>query len=124
MIHPKKLGAVALKVADLSRSLEWYRQHLGFEKMYDVEGGIVIGKDEIEIVLSLTDNPNAKLADPCRDLCIHTIGFEVSEADLSEVRAEFPEDKEIVEMDHPKFKSYITEDPDGYCVELYCDKTT
>ena len=124
MIKAKKLGAVALKVADLDRSLDWYRKHFGFEKMYDVEGGITIGRDEVEIVLSPTDNPDAKLADPRNELCVHIIGFEVSEADLSKIKAEFHEDKEIVEIDHPKFKSYITEDADGYCVELYCDKTT
>lgn len=124
MIKAKKIGAVALKVSDQNNSLSWYNKHFGFEKLYDVEGGIVIGLDGVEIVLSPTDSPNAKLADPSKDLCIHTIGFEVSEADLLKIRAEFPEDKGIVKIDHPNFKSYIVEDVDGHCIELYCDKVT
>lgn len=118
------MNAVNLMVQDIDKSLEWYNTHFGFERMYDVEGGVLIGKDGVEIVLSPAGDPNAPLADPTTERCIHTIGFEVSVEDLVKVKTEFIEDKDIVEIDHSNFRSFITEDPDGYCVELYVEKTT
>ena len=32
------------------------------------------------------------------------------------------EDEDIVEIDHPKYKSFIVEDPDGHALELFVDK--
>ena len=122
MIKAIRLNSVNLLVQDLEKSLEWYNMHLGFERMYDVEGGVLIGRDGVEIVLSPAADPDAPLADPTIHRCIHTIGFEVSQEDLEKVKTEFAEDPDIVEIDHPRFKSFITEDPDGYCIELYVEK--
>ncbi len=35
MISPTNLAAVVLSVRDLQRSLGWYREKFGFEKLYD-----------------------------------------------------------------------------------------
>ena len=35
---------------------------------------------------------------------------------------EFADDTDIVEFDEPEFQSFITSDPDDYCVEIYYDK--
>ena len=48
--------------------------------------------------------------------------FEVSEDDLAKVRAEFPEDNDLVEVDHPKYRSVITEVPDDHAIELFVNK--
>ena len=123
MITPKKLNAVGIVVRDLERSLEWYRQKFGFEKLYDVSNGLVIGANGVDLWVAQADDPaHARRADHAHDICIRLIGFEVSEADLARVKAEFREDDDIVEIDHPRYKSCIIEDPDGHCIELYVDK--
>ena len=40
MIKPKKMNAVILAVRDIEKSLAWYKEHIGFERLYDVQGGI------------------------------------------------------------------------------------
>ena len=91
----------------------------------DVEGGVVIGADGVELVVSQVDNPaQARLVDHAKDVCVRLFAFEITKEDLARVKDEFPEDKDIVEIDHPKYKSYIIEDLDAHCIELYVDKTT
>jgi catechol-2,3-dioxygenase len=116
------LNAANLKVRDLNASLAWYREHFGFELQYEVEGGVLIAAGKIELVLSPHDDPDAPLADPLLVRCIHTLAFEIPEADFPKLREEFAEDTDLVEIDHPKFASLITSDPDGYCVELFYNK--
>ena len=41
--------------------------------------------------------------------------------ELGRVEQEFAEDKDIVFIEKPKYKSYITEDPDGHAIELYAE---
>lgn len=122
MIKPKKMNSVMLAVRDIKKSLAWYKEHFGFEKLYDVQGGVLIGKDGIEIVLSQANDPqNARKADEAKDICIRLFAFEVTGQDLKRAEEEFPEDADIVRLDHPKYKSCIVEDPDGHSIELYVD---
>ena len=52
--------------------------------------------------------------------CIHTLAFEIPESEFHKVPAEFQnEDDDIVDCDQEEFRSIITCDPYGYCVELY-----
>ena len=120
MIRPKKLNAVGIVVRDLERSLAWYKEKFGFEKLYDVSNGVVIGSNGVELWVAQAKDPaNARQSNTDQDICIRLIGFEVSEDDLARVKAEFPEDDDIVEIDHPKYKSCITEDLDGHAIELF-----
>ena len=118
MIHLTQMNAVALKVADLQRSMDWYREHFGFEYRYEAEGCVVVGVRNVELVLSPHDNPDAPLAEPKLVRCIHTLGFEIPESEFDKLRAEFSDDDDL-EFDQEEFRSIITADPDGYCVELY-----
>ena len=123
MIKPKKLNAVGIVVRDLERSLAWYKAKFGFEHMYDVTNGVVIGAEGVELWIAQVKDPeNAHHADHDRDICIRLIGFEVTEDDLAKVKSEFPEDNDIVEIDHPRYRSFIIEDPDGHAIELFVDK--
>ena len=125
MIRLKSMNGVALKVRDLERSIEWYKRHFGFEHKCDAEGCIVMAVGSIELVLSPHDNPDAPLADPRKVRCIHTLAFEISETEFHKLHREFEEeDNDIVDIDHEKFQSIITSDPDGYCVELYLQQAT
>ena len=122
MIHIKQMNVVALKVRDLERSMKWYAEHFGFEHKYDDEGCVVMGVRNVELVLSPHDDPDAPLADPKDVRCIHTLGFEIPESEFHKLQDEFSEDPEMVEFDRDEFRSIITSDPDGYCVELYYNK--
>ncbi|MHB9027109.1 MAG: VOC family protein [Armatimonadota bacterium] len=122
MIKTKRLNAMNLKVRDLAASARWYGEHFGLEPQYAVDGGVVYANDTIELVLSPHDNPDAPLADPRMVRCIHTLGIEVSQDEFPHARAEFDDDLEIVEFDQPEFRSFITVDPDGYCVEIFYNK--
>ena len=122
MLPISDLNAVNLKVKDLNASVEWYEKHFGFRRRYEVEGGVLISVNGVELVLSQASDPNAPLADPERQLCIHTIGFEVEAEALDRIDSEFADQSDIVWMDHDRFRSAIIEDPNGYCVELFANK--
>jgi catechol-2,3-dioxygenase len=123
MIKPKKMNAVMLAVRDIEKSLVWYKKHFGFNKLYDVPGGILIGADGVEVVLSQVDEPQkARKADEAKDICIRLFAFEVTPQELQRAEKEFPEDTDLVRINHPKYKSCITGDPDGHSIELYVDK--
>ena len=124
MIKPKKMNSVILAVRDIEKSLAWYKKHFSYEKLYDVQGGVLIGADDVEIVLSQADDPEkARKADEAKDICIRLFAFEVTAGELARAEQEFPEDPDLVRIDHPKYKSCIVEDPDGHSIELYVDKT-
>ena len=123
MIHILQMNVVALKVSNLQKSMDWYREHFGFQYKYDAEGCVVMGIRNVELVLSPHDNPDAPLANPKEVRCIHTLGFEIPQSEFHKLRDEFSDDDDIVEFDQDEFQSIITEDPDGYCVELYYNKS-
>jgi len=124
MIKLKKMNSAILAVRDIEKSLGWYKKHFGFEKLYDVEGGILIGADGVEVVLSQVKNPeNAGKTDEAKDICIKLLAFEVTQQDLERAEEEFPEDPDLVRLDHPRYRSCIIDDPDGHSIELYVDKS-
>ena len=123
MIKPKKMNAVSLAVRDIKKSLAWYKEHFGFERLYDVQGGVLIGANGVELVLSQANNPaNARKTDEAKDICIRLFAFEVTQQDLERAEEEFPEETDLTWIDHPRYRSCIIEDPDGHSVELYVDK--
>ncbi len=123
MITPQKLNAVGIVVRDLERSLAWYKKHFGFEHLFDIANGVVIGANGVEMWVAQASEPDtARQTDHAHDICIRLVGFEVSEADLAQVKAEFPKDNDIVDIDNPKYKSCIITDPDGHAIELFVNK--
>ncbi len=123
MIKPKKMNSVILAVRDIEKSLGWYKKHFGFERLYDVQGGILIGADGVEVVLSQTSDPeNARKADEAKDICIRLFAFEITAEELERAEKEFPEETDLVRIDHPRYRSCIVDDPDGHAIELYVDK--
>jgi catechol-2,3-dioxygenase len=120
MITPKKLNAVILAVSDLGTSLAWYKQYFGFEKLYDVQGGVLIGSNGVEVVLSEVPSGITKKCDHANEICIRLFAMELTERDFEQVKEEFGED--IVHIDHPRYKSCIISDPDEHSIELYVDK--
>ena len=123
MIQTKKLNAVGIVVRNLKRSLTWYREKFGFRKLFAVCNGVIIGANGVELWLAQAKHPaRARKPNTDRDICIRLLGFEISKRDIARVKAEFSEDKDIIEIDHPKYRSYIVEDPDGHAIELFVNK--
>ena len=119
MINPTKLNYVGIVVRDLKRSLAWYQKHFGFKELFSVDNGLVIGKGGIGLWVAQAENPRtARRANHDRDICVRLTGLQVTARELARVEAEFPEDKEIVRIDHPRYTSCIVADPDGHCYEL------
>lgn len=127
MIAPKRLSAIGLTVRDLARSLAWYREKFGFEKLYDDapnSAGVVIGANGVELLLKQVRNPaGAVTVDHTKAVCVQLFGFVVDPSDLDRAAEEFPEDKDIIALDdHPKYRSRIIEDPDGHVFELVAER--
>ncbi len=96
---------------------------MGFERLYDVQGGVLIGADGVELVLSQANNPeNARKADESKDICIRVFAFEITQQDLDSAEEEFPEVTVFIWIDHPRYRSCIIDDPDEHSIELYVDK--
>ena len=127
MIKPKSLGAVVLSVRDVEGSLAWYREKFGFEKLYDDapnSKGIAIGAGGVVLHLNpLADPSCATPVETSRQVCVQLFCLEVADADLDRVAQVFPEDDDIVALDHhPRYRSRIVEDPDGHAIELFAWK--
>lgn len=117
------INGITLSVRDLQRSMSWYNQRFGFEKLYDDapnSQGVVIGAGGVELCLQQIDDPDhARTVDHAKDICVRLIAFEVDDADLAKVDSEFQDNQQTIALnDHPKYRSRILEDPDGHCIEL------
>ncbi|MHC4561327.1 MAG: VOC family protein [Planctomycetota bacterium] len=123
MITPKQLNAVGIVVRNLQLSLAWYKRKFGFEHLFDVPNGVVIGAGGVELWVAEATNPAAaRQAEADRDICIRLIGLEVSEEDFAAIQTEFADADEIVEIDHAHYRSCIIADPDGHAIELFVNK--
>lgn len=126
MIHVKRINAVSLVVRDVEKSIQWYREKLGFEKEFDDvpnSPSVIIGNGDIELVLRQAKNPDAAQVNTAEQICIPILCFEVEPAELDRMEAEFPENSGIVKLDdHPKYRSRIVEDPNGHAIEFYANK--
>jgi len=123
MIHVKRLGEVGIVVRDLQGSLAWYQERLGFEHLFKVSNGVVIGRGHTHLWLAQAADPEtAQPVDTAHDICQRLMSFEVSHDELQRVPGEFPEDDDIVAIDHPRYESYVVEDPDGHTIEFYAVK--
>lgn len=120
MIRIRRLGEVGIVVQDLDRSLAWYRDKLGFEFQFEVENGVVIGLGNTSLWLA-PEAPGFPAEPAEGGQCL--FGFEVSPEELARVPEEFPEDSDIVHVDHARYESYIVEDPDGYAIEFFSMKS-
>ncbi len=123
MIKLQRIGEVGLVVRDLRLSLDWYSRHFGMRHLYDVSNGVIIGVGDVELWLAEAGNPDsARASDTAGDICIRLVGFQVDEEDFDRILAEFSDDDDLIEVDHPLYRSCIIEDPDGHAIELYVQK--
>jgi catechol 2,3-dioxygenase len=127
MIHPDRIGHVALRVRDLKRSRKFYTEVLGLELMKEIpelraaffSSG---GRDHHEMAL-LEVGPQAEVPKASEIGMLH-VAFRLQSEE--ELRSAYQELKArgipiSFTVNHGVSKSIYFQDPDGHGIELYCD---
>ena len=112
------LDHIAIRVADLDRSAEWYQKTLGLkkyrlEKWGDFPIFLLAGKSGIALFPEKTGNGNLPKSD------IDHFAFNVTNENFQKAKEEF--DQKNIKynfQDHFYFHSIYLQDPDGHTVEL------
>jgi catechol 2,3-dioxygenase len=117
------VGHMHLKVSNLDRSEDFYRDILGLEVTERVGGSFVfMSFGDSHHHLALQGHPDLPRAEP-EALGLYHFAVEVDdEAELAEAVDRLREaDVEFAAVDHGISKSLYFSDPDGHGVEIYCD---
>jgi len=122
-----RIGHVHLKVADLNRSLEFYRDLLGFEltMMYGSQAAFIsAGGYHHHIGLNTWHSKDAPATSKESVGLYHTAILYPTRKDLALIferlrNADYPF---TGASDHGVSEALYLDDPDGNGVELYCDK--
>jgi catechol 2,3-dioxygenase len=116
------MGAVHLTVADLERSLDYYRQAVGLEVLEHAAGRASLGEGGIEL-LQLVEEPGARPALGHTGL-YHFALLVPERLDLARWLAHAARDRvPLVGLsDHFVSEALYLSDPDGNGIELYVDR--
>ena len=122
-IHPAtRLGPVSLTVSDLSRSLAFYQERLGFQVHEQSAGQAALGAGGEDLVL-LTEQPGAQ--HPGRTTGLYHFAILVpSRVELAQVLRRIAETRTPVQgfSDHLVSEAIYLADPDGSGIEIYRDR--
>ena len=116
------LGAVHLTVAELERSLEYYRSTVGLSVREAGAGRASLGAGERELLV-LTEEPGARPADGYTGL-YHFALLLSERADLARWLAHAARDRVRLTglSDHFVSEALYLRDPDGHGIEIYWDR--
>lgn len=119
MIKVQGMDHIGLAVKDVQKSVEWYRELFGLERLYeDVWGNFpgVVGIGETSVAFFPTDDPNIPLPD---GLPIHHLAFRVDRANFKSAKETLRQRRiEFEFQDHQIVHSIYFFDPDGHLIEL------
>ncbi len=120
-----RLGGVTLQIADVSRSLEYYQQVLGFRMLHREEGAATLGaRGEDTVLVQLTQHANARPVPRRGRLGLYhfaillpdrgSLGRFIAHLGALGVRAGM--------SDHLVSEAIYLTDPDGLGIEVYADR--
>lgn len=118
-----RMGTVALTVADLSRSVAYYRREIGLEVSEEGQGRAMLGAGG-EVLLELVEEPGAAPA-PARATGLFHFALLVPERrDLARWLAHAARDRVALTgmSDHAVSEAVYLRDPDGHGIEIYADR--
>lgn len=127
-IHPEtKIGHVHLKVADIERSLKFYRDILGFElvtRMGDSAAFLSAGGYHHHIGLNTWKSKDATPPPPGHTGLYHVAILFPSRQELAKTLKRLIEAKYPISgsSDHGVSEAIYLDDPDGNGIELYRDR--
>lgn len=116
------MGAVHLTVADLARSLDWYRGPIGLEVLAQEDGKASLGTGGREL-LGLVEEPGVRPADGYAGL-FHFALLVPERVDLARWLAHAARDRVPMTgmSDHFVSEALYLRDPDGHGIEIYADR--
>lgn len=117
-----ELGAVHLTVADLARSLDYYRTQIGLDVLAQEDGRATLGAGSRELLV-LVEEPGARPADGYSGL-FHYALLVPERRDLARWLAHAARDRVPLSglSDHAVSEAIYLRDPDGHGIEIYCDR--
>ena len=116
------LGPVHLTVADLERSLDYYRTQIGLDVLAQGDGEATVGTRERPLLV-LVEEPGARPADGYSGL-FHFALLVPERPDLARWLAHAVRDGVGLTglSDHAVSEAIYLRDPDGHGIEIYCDR--
>jgi catechol 2,3-dioxygenase len=117
-----RMGAVQLTVADLARSLDYYRTAVGLELLREEAGTAWLGAGGVEL-LELAELPGARPADGCTGL-YHFALLVPERVDLARWLAHAARERVPLTgaSDHFVSEAIYLSDPDHHGIEIYWDR--
>jgi catechol 2,3-dioxygenase-like lactoylglutathione lyase family enzyme len=119
MFKVQGLNHVGLAVRDVQKSIEWYRDLFGLERLYKDDWGDfpgVVGIGDTSVAFFPTDDPKVPLP---AGLPIHHLAFRVDRANFNAAQEALRQKGIDFEFqDHQIVHSIYLYDPDGHLIEL------
>ena len=115
-------GGVVMNVAELSRSVDFYREVFGFTVLSQEEQLAVVsapGSDRAQVIVlrALGSSP----ASGARHVGLRSYVLEVERADLERIASDLASRKLLVSRrDHEEWIAVVGRDPDGVAVVVTC----
>jgi catechol 2,3-dioxygenase len=119
-----RVGVVRLQVADLERSLDWYRRVLGLTTLVEGAGRAALGPEGGDVVIELVERQGAKPVGRRARLGLFHFALLVPDrATLGRFVAHLSAIREPVgSSDHEVSEALYLRDPDGLGVEVCADR--
>ncbi len=119
-----RIGQVTLQVADLERSLAFYRRVLGFQILNRSDMQAQLGTPDGNVLLELHEKPGVRFAPHRGRLGIYHFALLLpTRGDLGRFLAQaLAQDVHVGQSDHHYSEATYLMDPDGISIEVYRDR--
>jgi len=125
MLQPQRIGHVVLKVRDIDRSIQFYRDVLGFQVVGQMSNVMTFltatGENHHDMaLLRVGDQAPAPLPNA---VGLYHVAIQLADMDALRQAHGVLTERGLLKgaVDHGVSRSVYTADPDGNEIELYCD---